>query len=139
MLASGSPTVASGQSSAKFPTWIKPLGTPVLILRIYCNQTLHHIRARCDGELWRALPTQVLFCSQQTFWHISTHSIIIIIASLSSILLLLVSIFLGATLSTSSQRHLGYILDLNCTTALDHLVSNKPVASFYDLSKKIYI
>jgi len=65
---------------------------------------------------------------------------IISIASLHSILLLLVSIFRGATLSVSSQRHLEYILDLKRTTAFNHLVSNKHVARFYGLrEKKLHI
>jgi len=64
---------------------------------------------------------------------------IIIIASLNSILLLLVSIALGATLSISSQRHIEYILDLNFTMVFSHLVSTKPVARFYGLRGKTHL
>jgi len=49
------------------------------------------------------------FCSSQTLQHISINSMIILTASLNSILLLLVSISLGQTLSVSSQRHTEYL------------------------------
>jgi len=130
--------LASGPLTVKFPTWNKPLVTSIF----ECNKTLQQFRARCEGP-------EICFCSHtncshelflfpQTFWHISIHILIIIIASLNSILLLLVSISVGATLLVSSQRHLEYILDLSRTTAFSHLVCNKPVARFYALKGKIH-
>jgi len=61
---------------------------------------------------------------------------ITIIASLNPILLLLVSISFGAILSVASQRHLEYILDLNRSTVLSHMVSTMPVTGFYGLRGK---
>jgi len=58
---------------------------------------------------------------------------------MNSIIPLLISVSLGATLSVSSQRYIEYILDLNRTTAFSHAVSTKPVARFYGLRGKIHI
>jgi len=96
---------------------------------------VQHIRTRCDGEHSEALPTQIIFVPHKHFGTFSINSMIVIIASLNSILPLIVSISLGATLSASSQRHIDYILDLNRTAAFIHLAS-KPVARFYGLREK---
>jgi len=83
-----------------------------------------NIQAHGDGEQSGEQRNQILFVPHKLFGAF-LHK-----ASLNSILLLLLSIFLSAVLPVSLQRHLEYIVDINHSTVFSHLISTKPVAVF---------
>ena len=132
MLVGGHLTVASGLLSAKFPTWIKPLVTPIFRLNIIkrCSTfgpvATENISGRCSPNV--CVPTNSLahFYTQ----HNHKHYIIEFYTPGTSLYIL------GATLSVSSQRHFEYILYLKRITAFSHMVSTKPIARLYGMRGK---